>query len=327
MTRLQKTLKELASKGYKITHHKQICGGINSAVYKIKEGKEVNFALKLYPQPTNNDKRDRCLTEVDFVKYIQTCQVCNTPKLEDSNVEESWALFSWVEGVKPTKLKETDLQEITQFIYAINAESTQFHRAQLKPASEACQSLSGMITCISERFKRVQSTTTTTKVGQEAKRWITTRLKPYFELISQKHLDNYARSTHWKDSEIQKIASPSDVGIHNTLLTSHGLYFLDFEYAGLDDLSKLAADWILQPNLCFSKEQEETFCELLLIKMKNHSGISWRARLEDIKPFIHVKWCLIMLSQLQTGKLDEQQLQKVLLYFEKQRLFFCKGQN
>ena len=235
--------------------------------------------------------------------------------------------MSWVEGLKPRKLRTPDLQQITEFIYAINQESTQFGRSQLKPASEACNSFTGLVTCVAERMKRLESTSTTTKVEQEASRWITEVLRPYFELLSERLLDNHANSTHWLDSEIRKIASPSDVGIHNTLQNEHGLCFLDFEYSGLDDLSKLAADWILQPNHCFSKDQEETFCELILIKMKNHSGDSWRARLEDIKPLIHVKWCLIMLNQLLANKLNQHQLQKTIAYFEKQRLVVCNGEN
>lgn len=318
MNRLQKTLKELASKGHQITNYTQICGGINSAVFRLEGNRKINYALKLYTQPTNLDQRDRCCTEVKFLNYIQTCEVCNTPKLVESNPEESWALLSWVEGVKPTRLKAPDLQEITEFIYAINEESTRFDRSYLEPASEACQSLAGLITCIAERIKKIQSINTTTKVGQEAKQWITKVIRPHFELASQRLLENHANCTHWQDSEIQKIASPSDVGIHNTLRTKHGLYFLDFEYAGLDDPCKLAADWILQPSHRLNEEQEETFCELLMIKMKSHSGISWRARLEDIKPLIHVKWCLIMLNQFQTDKLDQHQLQKALAYFEKQ---------
>lgn len=319
MNRLQKALKKLELKGRIITDHRQICGGINSAVFRLEDVSNAVYALKLYPQPTNRDLRDRCLTEANFLNYIQTCEVWNTPKLEESNQDECWALLNWVEGVKPTKLNAPDLQEISEFIYAINEESTLFERSQLKPASEACQSLKEFITCIAERIKWIQSTSATTKVGREAMQWITEILKPYFELSSQRLLDNRVNRTHWQASEIQKIASPSDVGIHNTLRTRHGLYFLDFEYAGLDDLSKLAADWILQPNYTLNKRQEETFCELLMIKMKSHSGTSWRARLKDIKPLVHIKWCLIMLNQLQANKLDQHQFQKVLAYFKNQR--------
>ena len=65
--------------------------------------------------------------------------------------------------------------------------------------------------------------------------------------------------------------------------------------------------------------EEKDFCELLSIKMKGISGLSWRLRLDDIKPLIHIKWCLIMLNRLQNQTLDQQQLQKTITYFEQHK--------
>ena len=42
--------------------------------------------------------------------------------------------------------------------------------------------------------------------------------------------------------------SPSDFGFHNVIKKDDFLYFIDFEYAGLDDPVKLICDFYCQPD-------------------------------------------------------------------------------
>ena len=318
MSRLQKTLEDLHQKGYKFSSLKQLRGGINSAVFQAKSSDAVKYALKLYTLPSINDPRNRCKTEKDFLNHLNNCSVRNTPTLLESNTNSGWCLMSWIDGQKPTNLGQADLEDITDFISLINQASTEATRSQLEPASEACQSLEEMVTSISERLKRLQSSNPSSETNRKAIQWITKTLEPQFQASSMKLLNTRKSCKHWKDLHVSKIASPSDVGIHNTLRNQQGLHYLDFEYAGYDDLSKLAADWVLQPEYRFNKTQEESFCKLLLTKTKSQIGISWRARLNDIKPLIHIKWCLIMLKNMQTNNLTERQLLRTISYFNQQ---------
>ena len=315
MKRLEQALQELNSKGYKITTHKQLNGGINSATFKVESSNNLNYALKIYPQPGPSDKRNRCLTEIRFLNYLEQCKNKSTPKLEAFNMKEGWALLSWIEGIKIQQLRKSELYEITEFISSINDESTQHARSQLQPASEACQSLVGLITNITERIEWIQACNATTHVGQKALQWLNATIKPYFESTSKKLVNRQLICRHWQDIAVETIASPSDVGVHNILRTEHGIYFLDFEYAGLDDLSKLAADWILQPECRFNKEEELTFIKSLSEKVTTTKDDLWVLRLNDIRPLIHIKWCLIMLNKLKRGQLDEKHLDKITEYF------------
>jgi tRNA A-37 threonylcarbamoyl transferase component Bud32 len=43
------------------------------------------------------------------------------------------------------------------------------------------------------------------------------------------------------------IISPSDIGLHNSILCEQQIYFIDFEYAGIDGYTKLIYDFILHP--------------------------------------------------------------------------------
>ena len=122
---------------------------------------------------------------------------------------------------------------------------------------------------------------------------------------------------YWDDIRDHAIASPSDIGIHNILRTSGGLFFLDFEYAGRDDLSKLAADIIVHPEYTLTGSKEKILLNKLQTNMRNIIPESWLLRLDDIKPLISIKWCLIMLRKSEENNLCENQLKKTMLYFKK----------
>jgi len=316
MSRLNQALGDLNRNGYTFSSLNQLSGGINSATFQAKSADAVKFALKLYPLPSKNDPRNRCQAENNFLSYLKSCQVHNTPSLLESNMTAGWSLMSWIEGRKPKKVQASDLQEITDFISLINKDPKKMTRCGLEPASEACESLTELITSIAQRIKRYRSSRRSSEVSREAILWINKTIEPQFRSISQRLLETRAQCSHWRDLHACRIASPSDVGIHNTLRTQQGLHFLDFEYAGIDDLSKLAADWILQPEYRLDQTQEEIFTELLRNSMKQRIGTSWHTRFNDIKPLIHIKWCLIMLNQLQKNNLSQRQLEKAMDYFE-----------
>ena len=322
MTRLRQALDNLNQKGYAISSLKRLSGGINSAVFQAKSSDGIKYVVKLYRLPSKDDPRNRCRTEQDFLKHLQACQVHNTPTLLESNISAGWSLISWIAGQKPASLELTDLQEITEFIIRINEISAEATRSQLQPASEACESLPGLITSISGRIKRLQSSTPRSQVGHDAIRWISKTIEPRFHSISQRLLDSRSSCCHWQDLHGCRIASPSDVGIHNTLRTSQGLYFLDFEYAGIDDLSKLVADWILQPECTFNKEKEIAFIDNLSDQFSRQNSGKWIQRFSDIKPLIHIKWCLIMLNNLKTNQLDKRQFSKVKYYYSATPSYF-----
>ena len=317
MNRLKQAIGDLNRKGYEIRSLKKLNGGINSAVFQTSGSNSMNYALKLYPLPNHDDRRNRCNAEKKFLDYLQECRVTNTPKLVESNISAGWSLISWIEGQKPKGLQSADLENIANFISSINGASTKAKRSELQPASEACKSLPSLIHSIAKRIERLKSTNPSLEPSREAIKWIIKTLEPQFQLISRRLLNSHAKFNHWQDLNACRIASPSDVGIHNTLRTKQGLHFLDFEYAGLDDLSKLAADWILQPEYQLNKEQEYEFIYRLKEKMNDSIGETWEQRLTDIKPIIKTKWCLIMLNGIQSETLKEGQLKKTIEYHGK----------
>ena len=121
--------------------------------------------------------------------------------------------------------------------------------------------------------------------------------------------------TYWKNENICKIISPSDVGIHNTIRTNIGIAFVDFEYSGWDDICKFVCDWILQPEYLFSKIQARAFVnEISNCATCINDG--WISRCDDIADLIKVKWITIMLKDYFSNKIDCKQWGKIKKYYK-----------
>lgn len=102
-------------------------------------------------------------------------------------------------------------------------------------------------------------------------------------------------------------------------VTQKNIYIFDFEYSGLDDIAKILANFILQPNYPLNPDQENFFLELVSAKFSHTLDIHWLSRFQLLKPLFSVKWSLIMLNQLKTGTLDKYQLAKAQSYFQRNK--------
>ena len=57
----------------------------------------------------------------------------------------------------------------------------------------------------------------------------------------------------------EMIISPSDFGFHNVINKNNKLFFIDFEYAGLDDPIKLICDFYCQPDQFINTKTKKYF--------------------------------------------------------------------
>ena len=113
-------------------------------------------------------------------------------------------------------------------------------------------------------------------------------------------LEGKKSRTHWKSMSDQRIISPSDMGVHNTLRTQEGVKFIDFEYAGYDDLAKLVTDIVIHPEYQLNKVKVECLINELLGRGLTNDE-AWISRYEDIKETRRCIWQTIMLRQYIKG--------------------------
>ena len=68
-------------------------------------------------------------------------------------------------------------------------------------------------------------------------------------------------------SAICRMPSPSDFGFHNILCKDGILNFVDFEYAGTDDIAKLLADFSLMPEIQLSNSHKNLFRKTIMSQL------------------------------------------------------------
>ena len=148
---------------------------------------------------------------------------------------------------------------------------------------------------------------------QNEKTWIEVELIGK-SLEIEERLRKKERSDYWEIKKEELIASPSDIGMHNMIWTKKGYIYIDFEYAGKDDICKLLADLVVQPRHRLNSKKEELLMESIDRSTKEEKA-SWMYRYELIKPLITMKWCMIMLKKAANGIADEKCLEEAKKYF------------
>ena len=94
------------------------------------------------------------------------------------------------------------------------------------------------------------------------------------------------------------------------------LNFIDFEYAGIDDISKLLADLCLQPNAPLSKEAEENLLHKAQIVFREDETIL--ERYKSIKDIVAIKWITIIIKHaIKRHESREQKIVEAKQFFER----------
>ena len=278
----------------KIESFIKINTGINNEVYKLKDINDNLYALKFYRRIETNDKRDRYHNESTFLSKLKNYKLNSIPELIYTCKESRWNLLSWISGEPVNELTLQDIEEIAKFIFEINQNLRSEDKRKFPLASEALISLKYLIENLYSRLNALMQKKPINSLDKLINKWIHNKL--YFSIQkASKELEGKKNLIHWYRKDTCSIISPSDVGIHNMIRCNSGLNFIDFEYAGRDDMCKLIGDWIVQPQNPLNKELEEHLIQTILAY--NFSiDEGWEYRLKDIKYLLQLKWVTIMLN-------------------------------
>ncbi len=294
--RLRDAISSLKENGCLIHSVTRLRDGLNSNAYKISTSRG-DSALKLYP--LGNDTEFRFKRETEYIEFLNNGGINKSPKLEESCPSEKWAKIQWINGTKPEILEEGDINQISDFINEIKeAEIKNTYGLDLLDAKESCFSVKCWKTMFENRFRLISKQERDTKDDsqKEAIDWLLKIIIPSTIKKIEALEEDEVRYSLFANVMIETIMSPSDVGIHNTIKDGQGnLWFIDFEYAGKDDVAKLVADWVLQPNNKLSRELEKELIQRLSRQVIVDQA-KWLKRYAHIKELIRCKWCMIMLS-------------------------------
>jgi thiamine kinase-like enzyme len=205
-----------------------------------------------------------------------------------------YALLEWIDGELANPPTAEELQQAVQFIATIKDLSLTPDTKSMPLASEACTSGLILMDQIQKRVKRLSRLSEhNIKLKQFMDRFITS-----FETAYDVARANYAANNLAFDQPLQtgRCLIPADFGFHNAIRGRDGkLTFIDFEYFGWDDPTKLTADFLLHPAMQLSSQQRHHFYNSMLEVFGDDPTFS--SRLKALLPIFALRWALILLNE------------------------------
>jgi len=279
----------------------QLRGGINNRVYRCSEG-NAQWVIKGY-LAVEKGHRDRMQAEVEFLAYANEVSPKYVPHLIHVDYEHRCVVLGHIEGktfLEGEVPSPEDIEAAVDFFRMLNA-TCKAARQHIKfDAAEGFLRLTDHIENIRERLSRMG----TDHLPQEAK-------KPALELLqwvqdAADRVSNLIAESITKGTVAncinpeQRCISPSDFGFHNAIRTKFGVKFFDFEFAGWDDPAKAASDFVLQPRVPARLQISP-----LLAALNDDTRGEIHLRCAALGPVLRLKWACIMLSVLESERLDK----------------------
>jgi hypothetical protein len=236
---------------------------------------------------------DRLRAEWDFLAHAYPACPRSLPCPLAQAGQQRLALYEFIDGVKfgPDQVGAAHVDAAAGLIAAINAAPV---AGELPPAREACFSLAEHFAVIDRRLDRLN----TIALEDAAAVVLAGEMRHYWAERRAAIEAGASALGICFDQPIpqdQRVLSPSDFGFHNALLRPDGeVVFIDFEYAGWDDVAKLASDFFFQPAVPVDRSHYQRFVAPIVRSMAN--GAAVRRRIDLLRPIFGLKWCCIMLN-------------------------------
>ncbi len=243
-----------------------LAGGLNNCGYQVAHDSGRLF-LKHYSS--------KARLENEF-RFLQLLDGGWTPRPVAKNDDLCLGLYEFIEGKSvQVPVPVTGVEQALQFLHSLQ----RLNRCQLPAASDACLKLREHWQAVLGRVERIDSALPPEFAEEWSTHW----------LPRTKRLSEFSAYPEVEPDELW--VSPSDFGFHNALELGSGDYrFVDFEYAGLDDPSKVLSDFFAQPRVPAPLEGLPFFVEILEKKARQRLLWMW--------PVSVLKWSCIILKQL-----------------------------
>tara|TARA_B100000963_G_scaffold360516_1_gene391687 strand:- start:4705 stop:5712 length:1008 start_codon:yes stop_codon:yes gene_type:complete len=310
----------IISEEYKnVSKYQLIYNGINSLIVKLKHLDSKESILKIYPSFVN-DKRDRLVNEITFLKFLEINNINNCPKVLYFNQENNFSVLSWIEGIKLKDSRDLELEDVANFFCILNNSNLKKSN-HLPLASEANFNLEETIKFINQIAQNKLVNLGRFSPDNYFSSWFRNVLMD--DIFTTLSYVEGKFLLHKFNFENNKIISQSDVGLHNILVKNKKLFFIDFEYAGWDNPMKFISDWILQPDSFFPRKKPLDFFQPLVDSVIN--DINWKDNIEPYLLLNRIRWCLIISNKI--FRLEESYTNKNREIFTKLKNYFLDSKN
>jgi len=244
--------------------------------------------------------RDRLGSEWCFLRHAVQRGVKSVPRPIACDPEAGIGLYEFIAGrrIGRDEVGEGEVLAAVEFVRAVNAARSGDAAAdQLPAAGDAGFSVSEHLTITEARFARFGSVSGGSDVDAQARQLIR-ELETFWSELKRAVVAQAAAEGVDLDHEIpvrERLISPSDFGFHNIIRREDGrLAFLDFEYAGWDDVAQLVCDFFLQPAVPVGLHLLAPFVAALI--GEGPEAAPARSRIRLLSRVFGVRWCCIMLN-------------------------------
>lgn len=295
-------------------------GGKNNILWSLLFDTGIRRVLKDYIR-SNTDSADRQAREWAYLLELEARNIGRVPAPIFRCDDLGFSVFTHLNGVKIASSDITDdfiklaANHIAE-VALINVSSNPF-------AKGAYFSIDGHINDIEKRLSKLEGLDFECSRIVDLRNFIDNNLRPIW--MERLRMINSVKPKHYF-RHVKKYLSPSDFGFHNILACDGQLGFLDFEYAGQDDLAKLVADFSLTPQAPISSKQAIIFRDLIVSKIDLDEHFI--GRVELLKFVGEIRWICIILNdflpffsnrrQQACGDDQEKRLQEQLKFAQKQ---------
>lgn len=261
-------------------------GGANNRVYRVAAEDGGAAVLKVYFR-RGGDMWDRFAAESEFYRYAMPRAAGLLPEPLAWNGELRAGVFEWLdaEGFVGCAIGESEVARAAEFVRRLQAGR---EHAGLGVGAEAVFSGEEHSRLIAGRVERLRGMEATDELSAEALRFVREELEPRWRAMEERVREVEALGIG------DRCVSPSDFGFHNALRRDRRMWFIDFEYAGIDDPAKLVCDFFWQPAVPVPRELLGRFLSDLGGCLGDASTLA--ERVERLLPAFGIKWCCIVLN-------------------------------
>ena len=267
---------------YKIAN---LVGGRNNILLSVECQDNLKYVIKNY----GFDGEDRLDREWSFLSRLECSGLSCVPRPIFCDIYGRIAVFSFLPGKKlsVSSISPKNIANASSFISKVARVDVE----GLREAKDAHFSLEGHVKSIEGRVNALEVASRSRHSNDEFKYFLAEELRPFWEETKQRvFLPRYDR--YW--NTMRCFLSPSDFGFHNILHSDSRLNFIDFEYAGQDDLAKLLSDFRFCPQIKIKKNHAEIFCRKIIDELELDNG--FEKRLEILNSLGRTKWLCIVLN-------------------------------
>ena len=254
---------------------KSISNGVNSNVYIIDDKK---YILKFYR--SDNNQPNRLERENHALELFDKYKIDNVPKIIDISKEHNCCLMSYLEGQAVNNFKPEYLSQFA-FFYKKILQISYTEKQKYFESIDSCPTLNLLFEQINKRITSLE------KENDTNLKSVLKKLNLFIEVLEKSINPSYYNNLRTELSIV-------DFGINNVIINNNKLFFIDFEFFGLDNPIHLISDTIAHPANNLNLQDQIIFLENLI---KSHTNTE-----EIINAFngtnilFDIKWCLIMLN-------------------------------